>query len=480
MHKVFDMSTLGRLRYLAGTLTFSVVLVAGLAQAAIPNQSQSFIDGTFADDTALFAAGYTYSGAGTGGLDTIQPSNDSSGGDGADDGAIYVNGGTFGSTVTFPFSGTIEDGIEYQFGTQLFASSTSFVQAEVELLANGAVVASLLQGETNLGDVNLPGSTSPATLYYRGTAATAGQELSFRVRQSRGSNESYDVGIDNWSLETVDLSQPIANQLETFTDYSPTGYTWSLDASHILTNNDSAIPSSSTYPGDGVADGAIYVEGNNAGSPLSQVEFRFDGTVEDGQTYDFEAILFQSSVSFGQSTIDLVVDPGGPNESLVATTGVVNAFGFNGNTSGAGQQYTIVPVSYAGTASTDGLQLAARITSERPAGGGSADVGVDGWSLTLSAPGLDGDYNLDGTVDAADYTVWRDTLGSTTDLQANGDDSGASAGVIDQADYVVWQANYGATSSTATSVSVPEPAGIGLIFLSTACFFTRRSQQYSR
>ncbi len=29
---------------------------------------------------------------------------------------------------------------------------------------------------------------------------------------------------------------------------------------------------------------------------------------------------------------------------------------------------------------------------------------------------LDGDYNLDGTVDAADYTVWRDGLGTTFTL----------------------------------------------------------------
>jgi hypothetical protein len=47
-----------------------------------------------------------------------------------------------------------------------------------------------------------------------------------------------------------------------------------------------------------------------------------------------------------------------------------------------------------------------------------------------------GDFNRDGHVDAADYTIWRDTKGSTTDLRAdaNGD------GVIDSADYDVWKA----------------------------------------
>ena len=54
-----------------------------------------------------------------------------------------------------------------------------------------------------------------------------------------------------------------------------------------------------------------------------------------------------------------------------------------------------------------------------------------------------GDFNGNGIVDAADYTVWRNTLNSTSDLRANGDNTGASAGKIDAADYAVWKANYG-------------------------------------
>lgn len=48
-----------------------------------------------------------------------------------------------------------------------------------------------------------------------------------------------------------------------------------------------------------------------------------------------------------------------------------------------------------------------------------------------------GDFNLDGQVDSADYTIWQDTQGSTTDLRAdaNGD------GRVDQADYDLWKEN---------------------------------------
>ena len=50
-----------------------------------------------------------------------------------------------------------------------------------------------------------------------------------------------------------------------------------------------------------------------------------------------------------------------------------------------------------------------------------------------------GDYNKNSVVDAADYVVWRDTLGSTTDLRADG----IADGTIDQADYDFWRAHFG-------------------------------------
>lgn len=45
--------------------------------------------------------------------------------------------------------------------------------------------------------------------------------------------------------------------------------------------------------------------------------------------------------------------------------------------------------------------------------------------------------------DAADYTVWRDTLGSTTDLRANWNNTGSSQDIVDQDDYDFWKANFG-------------------------------------
>ncbi len=72
------------------------------------------------------------------------------------------------------------------------------------------------------------------------------------------------------------------------------------------------------------------------------------------------------------------------------------------------------------------------------------------------APTLAGDFNGDGFVDAADYTVWRDggpLLNET-----------ASIGEVDADDYTEWAANYGATSDV-SSTAVPEPAGVLLLSL---------------
>jgi hypothetical protein len=56
---------------------------------------------------------------------------------------------------------------------------------------------------------------------------------------------------------------------------------------------------------------------------------------------------------------------------------------------------------------------------------------------------LAGDYNLDGTVDAADEIIWRKTKGSKTNLQADGNHDGQ----VDEADHELWRKHFGETLS---------------------------------
>lgn len=56
---------------------------------------------------------------------------------------------------------------------------------------------------------------------------------------------------------------------------------------------------------------------------------------------------------------------------------------------------------------------------------------------------LPGDFNADGTVDAADYTVWRDNLGRAGEDMLLG--AGDRSGRVDRGDYDLWKQNYGQT-----------------------------------
>jgi predicted outer membrane repeat protein len=70
---------------------------------------------------------------------------------------------------------------------------------------------------------------------------------------------------------------------------------------------------------------------------------------------------------------------------------------------------------------------------------------IDMGAVEAQANPLAGDYNFNGVVDAADYSVWRDTLGASNDLRADGSGAvvGVPDGVVDELDYVLWKANFG-------------------------------------
>lgn len=74
--------------------------------------------------------------------------------------------------------------------------------------------------------------------------------------------------------------------------------------------------------------------------------------------------------------------------------------------------------------------------------------------------GLPGDFTNDGSVDAADYTVWRDHLGAPAGSLPN-DADGGNIGIVQ---YVRWKNNFGTSGTRATAV--PEPTFLSMATLS--------------
>jgi hypothetical protein len=110
-------------------------------------------------------------------------------------------------------------------------------------------------------------------------------------------------------------------------------------------------------------------------------------------------------------------------------------------------------------------------------------------SYQVLPPLLVGDYNQNGGVDAADYVLWRDTLGQMVANGAGAD--GNRDGSVNNDDYSIWRSQFGKSagatmlaSAARSDIAVPEPSAGWLISLavclgslagSTLRGWTRRS-----
>jgi T5SS/PEP-CTERM-associated repeat protein len=95
--------------------------------------------------------------------------------------------------------------------------------------------------------------------------------------------------------------------------------------------------------------------------------------------------------------------------------------------------------------------------------------------LRVTGPGVPGDYNDDGKVDAADYVVWRKYSGTPTTLP--NDPHGGTIGTLQ---FNTWRANFGnmaGSGGASENEAIPEPATLVLLLVAIP---TMRRRQRER
>ena len=92
---------------------------------------------------------------------------------------------------------------------------------------------------------------------------------------------------------------------------------------------------------------------------------------------------------------------------------------------------------------------------------------IPGESITTGKPGeIAGDFNNDGVVNAADYTVYRDSVGMSLDFNGAGEETGTSFQIVDADDYQLWVDNFGFDDGLMlgpSAFAVPEPGTLGFL-----------------
>jgi fibronectin-binding autotransporter adhesin len=218
-----------------------------------------------------------------------------------------------------------------------------------------------------------------------------------------------------------------------------------------------------SYTGTGTV---VYLAGFSPGSSPASVNFAGNLTLASSATLNMELGGTIPGAEFDQAHV----------AGQLALDGALNVSLINGFSPTIGNTFDILDWgTLIGTFST--LVLPAL------AGGLSWDTSqfYTNGVLSIVAPGLAGDYNKNGIVDAADYVVWRKTLGQTgAGLAADGNANNQ----IDQGDFDIWRAHFGQTAgsgsgataglsssasgATGSASAVPEPSGIMLLFLATS------------
>ena len=275
----------------------------------------SFLLGVVSTSNAQVSVTGSYS-VGVGSVTITNVTNDEDNGDGVGDGAKFIDGADGSATdeaVYFTFDGTIEEGTSYTVNTTLYNVNTSYCDITVFLYnkTDETELTSVVAGVQPFNHVD-GDDIKAVELNYTALASDAGDVLEVRfVKTQAGAYRNYAIDILQLGGVAVGPTQVI----------SPNGG-WSSIKSTILSNTTNDADN-----GDGVGDGAIFVDGTTV--ELAQgAAFTFDETMQEGDTYELITNVYNSGGSYSKVIVSLFNKTDGtelvasPTTNLPGITGV--------------------------------------------------------------------------------------------------------------------------------------------------------------
>jgi fibronectin-binding autotransporter adhesin len=280
------------------------------------------------------------------------------------------------------------------------------------------------------------------------SAITLGSTLTIQTQTAGGGSTIINDAVTGVGGLTVQSAASV--QLNSASDYAG-ATTVTGTSSKLFVNGSKTGAGAVTVSSSGVLGGTGSIAGAISNSSTIAPGVSTVGTLTATGNVTMNASSHLAIDLSGTSADKLVV---GGNLDLTTTTDFLDV-------SGLGQGLSWVIASYTGTLTGTFNNVTAGYTvTYGPATNGTI-------TLNKAPSGVNGDYNNDGKVDAADYLNWRKFNTTNTALP---NDNGLGT-PIGPAHYTLWQSNFGKPPGSGSLVegrSVPEPTALLLVLLGLA------------
>jgi hypothetical protein len=385
-------------------------------------------------------------------------------------------------TLDAPIAGSNSAGQNYT--VDFVASPAVYQLGAQQTTAADGILIEVLRGDDSVLDsfTHLPGAwagntvLSPGSFQYTGDGSG---DIRLRIGPSNFNSGTFGGAIDNVTL--TGTSQVFADGFDGFTaplgNYNGQQFESGLDVAFggdvagWSKAGGGAVHAVFAEAGSSVVttnpqDFAVMIWQDNVISQFSFLPIIGSNTAGQDYKVDFLAspAVYQAGVQQTSAEDGLVIE-------LIRGEGAgIEVVASHTHLPGAWEgEINLLPGSFVYTGDGSG-DVRFRVRALNPTSGHFGGA-IDSLSLSLFT-GSPGDFNADGTVDAADYTVWRDNSGAADESALNG--GGDGVGGVDQADYDLWKANFGSTGSGSLTVAtnVPEPASVTLFGVFAAFLLT--------